>query len=40
MITEYELYADERRPSRTGRWLWLGGVVCTDRGRARLLRGL
>jgi hypothetical protein len=41
MITEYELYADERETQgRSGHWFWLGGVVCTDKGRARLLGGL
>jgi hypothetical protein len=40
VITEYELYADERRPSRENKWFWLGGVVCTDKGRSRLLAGL
>src|SRR6266540_5090572 len=41
MVTEYELYADERETrGHSGHWLWLGGVVCTDKGRARLLDGL
>jgi hypothetical protein len=41
MITEFELYADERETKgRSGHWFWLGGVVCTDKGRARLLGGL
>jgi hypothetical protein len=38
MVTEYELYSDERMTE--GRWLWLGGVVCTDKGRSRLLSRL
>ena len=38
MITEYELYSDERKMSIPGvRYLFLGGVICTDRGRQRLL---
>jgi hypothetical protein len=40
LVTEYELYADERRPSRENKWFWFGGVVCTDKGRSRLLAGL
>jgi hypothetical protein len=36
MVTEYELYADERRPSRENQWLWFGGVVCTDKRSPRL----
>jgi len=36
-MTEYELYADERR---TDRYFWLGGVICTDSGRSRLLNKL
>jgi hypothetical protein len=41
LITEYELYADERETkSRSGHYFWLGGVVCTDKGRSRLLDGL
>jgi hypothetical protein len=40
LVTEYELYADERRPSREHKLLWFGGLVCTDTGRSRLLSGL
>lgn len=41
MITEYELYADERETRGvTGHWFWLGGVFCTNNGRSRLLQGL
>ena len=41
MITEYELYSDEREASIPGvRYLFLGGVICTDRGRQRLLADL
>ena len=36
-MTEYELYADERR---TDPFFWLGGVICTDNGRSRLLSKL
>jgi hypothetical protein len=36
MITEYELYSDERKDTPKG-YLILGGIVCTDRGRERLL---
>lgn len=39
MITEYVLYSDERKNSPDG-FLTLGGIVCTDRGRARLLGAL
>jgi hypothetical protein len=39
LITEYELYSDERKDSPKG-FLILGGVVCTDRGRDRLLAAL
>ena len=39
MITEYELYSDERKDTPKG-FLILGGVVCTDSGRARLLAAL
>lgn len=38
MVTEYEIYSDERTTrDHMGHWLWLGGVVCTDTGRSRLL---
>jgi hypothetical protein len=38
MVTEYELYSDERETKGgAGHWLWLGGLVCTDTGRSRLL---
>jgi hypothetical protein len=41
MITEYELYSDERRVSFSGRrYLFVGGVVCTQTGRDRLLYSL
>jgi hypothetical protein len=41
MITEYEVYSDERRVSESGqRYLFLGGVVCTQTGRDRLLKSL
>lgn len=41
MITEYELYSDEREIRIHGvQYLFLGGVICTDRGRQRLLSGL
>jgi hypothetical protein len=36
-MNEYELYADERR---TGPFFWLGGLICTDKGRSRLLSKL
>jgi hypothetical protein len=39
MITEYELYSDERKDTPKG-FLILGGVVCTDHGRDRLLDSL
>ena len=38
MITEYELYSDEsKRQAGAGTHVLLGGIVCTDTGRARLL---
>lgn len=41
MITEYELYSDEREVSAAGRRLFfVGGVVCTQTGRDRLLSSL
>lgn len=41
MITEYELYSDERRhKSKTEEYLVLGGVVCTDKGSKRLRNAL
>jgi hypothetical protein len=39
VITEYELYSDERKDTPRG-FLILGGVVCTDHGRDRLLAAL
>ena len=37
MITEYELYSDEREhKNANGKHLLLGGVVCTDNGRVRI----
>jgi len=37
MITEYELYSDERKhKNANGNHLLLGGVICTDKGRMRL----
>ena len=37
MITEYELYSDEREHrNASGKHLLLGGIVCTDNGRKRL----
>ena len=37
MFTEYELYSDERVVRHEGsRYLFLGGVICTDNGRVRL----
>jgi hypothetical protein len=39
MITEYELYSDERKDMPKG-ILILGGVVCTDHGRDHLLAAL
>lgn len=37
MITEYELYSDEREHRNAeGKHLLLGGVVCTDKGRVRI----
>jgi len=41
MITEYELYSDERRmPPPHRSQMLLGGIVCTSAGRARLLEKL
>ena len=41
MITEYELYSDERKVSVSGRrYLLVGGVVCTRTARDRLLTSL
>ena len=41
MITEYELYSDERYVGHDGRrYLFLGGIICTNRGRTRLLEQL
>jgi hypothetical protein len=38
MITEYELYSDERKEKQHGAtYLSIGGLVCTDRGSKRLL---
>src|SRR5215813_5356589 len=36
MITEYELYADERKEKHcTAKYLTIAGIICTDRGRQR-----
>ncbi len=41
MITEYELYSDEREHKNAdGKHLVLGGVVCTDKGRERIRNAL
>jgi hypothetical protein len=41
MITEYELYSDERYQEVRGeRHLLLGGIVCTDGGRKRIQNAL
>lgn len=41
MITEYEFYSDERQVSVSGRrYLFVGGVVCTQTARERLLTSL
>jgi hypothetical protein len=41
MITEYELYSDERKEKHNGNsYLTIGGLVCTDKGRDRLLAKL
>jgi hypothetical protein len=41
VVTEYELYADERETrGQICHYFWLGGVVCTDKGRSRLLNEL
>jgi len=41
MITEYEVYSDEREVSASGRrWFFLGGVACTQAARQRLLASL
>lgn len=41
MITEYELYSDERAVTGSnGRLFFLGGVICTQAGRGRLLEKL
>ena len=38
MITEYKLYSDERKEKHDGiQYLTIGGVVCTNNGRHRLL---
>jgi hypothetical protein len=38
MITEYELYSDERKERAAGAdFLTIGGVICTNRGQERLL---
>jgi hypothetical protein len=40
MITEYELYSDEREhKTSTGKNFILGGVVCTNNGSERLRKG-
>jgi hypothetical protein len=41
MITEYELYTDERKEKqRAAQYLTIAGIICTDRGRQRLLTNL
>jgi hypothetical protein len=40
MITEYELYGDERKEKRGTRYLTLAGIICTSFGRDRLLTRL
>jgi hypothetical protein len=41
MITKYELYSDERfQKHQSTRYLLIGGIICTDRRRARLHRRL
>ena len=41
MVTEYELYSDEREHrNASGKHLVLGGVICTDNGRKRLQEAL
>jgi hypothetical protein len=41
MITEYELYSDERTDRMVGtEYLTIGGVICTAKGRDRLLARL
>jgi len=41
VITEYELYSDERILKPPGRQLlFIGGVICSDKGRSRLLHQL
>jgi hypothetical protein len=41
VITEYELYSDERGVRHDGhRYLFLGGLICTDSGRDRLIRSI
>src|SRR5437016_4356418 len=41
MITEYELYSDERKEKHNGNsYPTIGGLVCTDKGRDRLLAKL
>ena len=41
MITEYELYSDERYQNHENiRYLLLGGIICTNKGRDRLHREL
>lgn len=41
MVTEYELYSDERYVRHAEhRYLFLGGLICTDSGRDRLVRSI
>ena len=41
MITEYELYSDERIEKHNGKsYLTIGGLICTDKGRDRILASL
>jgi hypothetical protein len=41
MITEYELYSDEREVHyQNNRYLFIGGLVCTNNGRARIFERL
>ncbi|GIW91503.1 MAG: hypothetical protein KatS3mg109_1935 [Pirellulaceae bacterium] len=41
MITEYELYSDERyQRHKNSRYLFIGGIICTNKGRERIHRKL
>jgi hypothetical protein len=40
MIIEYEVYSDERWDNTPQAHMWLGGIICTDKGRERLLSAL